>query len=330
MYSYTNVKLLKAIKKPQTPTLSYLLDFFLILFINTLADEYQFIKSFVKNAENALSKKLKSDFLPAQIKNQIKSIEKSGKLTFEQFEALRTNLAAEARKADRANDGNASAAIGIVRNALEDMPLTKESQHLKSIADNARALARARFESLSKDPAYKAAISESVPADKYFDKFVINGVNKNLNTMLNNLGKDSLANQHMRAGVINWLSEKANVGSGNFSSSGYNKALKKLDDVRNLQEIFDTESQLKLKTLGNVADYTTFQPRGSFVNNSNTLVSYLGLKPDGAVEKAANVAGLKFMGYPIGTRIRKGVERAREEKQADESLSFGAGSINKK
>ena len=103
-------------------------------------------------------------------------------MTFEQFEAMRTNLATEIRRAERSGDGNAAMAASIVRDALEGLPLKAEAQQFKGLADTARGLAKARFDALKKDPAYKAAVDDAVPADKYFDKFVVNGVNKNINT----------------------------------------------------------------------------------------------------------------------------------------------------
>jgi len=249
-------------------------------------------------------------------------------MTFEQFEAMRTNLAAEIRKAERSGDGNAATAASVVRQALEDLPLKGEAGKLKPLADNARALAKARFDALKKDPAYRAAVDDVVPADKFFDKFVVNGVNKNINTMVDTLGRDSVAHQHMKAGTINWLSDKAGIvdGRGNFRQDGYNRALKKLDDVNNFGAIFDPESQLQLKTLGNVAGYTQFQPRGSFVNNSNTLVGYLANKAAGGLEQVGNVAGLKTFGYPIGSEARRIIRSARERREAEKALKPGAGS----
>jgi hypothetical protein len=282
-----------------------------------------------KNAEAALAKKLKTDFLPTPIKTQLDRFKNGEPMTFEQFEAMRTNLAAEIRKAERSGDGNAAMAASIVREALEQLPLKGEAAQLKPLADNARSLAKARFDALKKDPAYKAAIDDAIPADKFFDKFVVNGVNKNINTMVDTLGRDSTAHQHMRAGTINWLSDKAGIvdGKGNFSQANYNKALKRLDDVNNFGAIFDPESQLQLKTLGNVAGYTQFQPRGSYVNNSNTLVGYLANKAAGLAEGAGNVAGFKFMGgVPLGTMARQVVQSSKQKKRAERALQPGAGS----
>lgn len=281
-------------------------------------------QAIVRNADALLAKKLKSNFVPPEIAADLKRFREGEPMTFEQFEALRTNLAAEGRKAARAGDGNREAAVKIIRQAMEDLPLKGEAANLKPIADKARTLSKARFDALKKDPAYKAAVDDAVPADKFFDKFVINGVNKNINTMVDTLGRDSVAHQHMRAGAINWLSDKAGIvdGKGNFSQANYNKALKRLDDVNNFGVIFDPESQLKLKTLGNVAGYTQFQPRGSFVNNSNTLVGHLANK----AEQAGNIVGLGKFGIPAGTIIRQKYQASKEKRFVKESLKPGAGS----
>ena len=284
-----------------------------------------------KNAEAALGKKLKTEFLPSSIKAQLERFKAGEPMTFEQFEAMRTNLAAEIRKAERSGDGNAAQAASIVRQALEDLPMTGEAAGLKPLADKARALAKARFDALRKDPAYRAAVDDAVPADKFLEKFVINGHNKNVRTMVDTLGVGSEGHQHMAAGTINWLSDRAGIvdGRGNFSQANYNKALKKLDDANNLHQIFTPEGQTMLRTLGNVANYTQFQPRGSFVNNSNTLVGYLAEKGANALETGANVAGLKTIGYPVGSEARRVIGAARERKFVKEALEPGAGSTLK-
>lgn len=281
------------------------------------------------NAERLLSKKLKTEFLPPSIKSQLERFKAGEPMTFEQFEAMRTNLAAEIRKAERAGDGNSAMASGLVRQALEELPMSgKVGSDLKPLADTARSLAKQRFDLLKKDPAYKAAVDDTVPADKFIDKFVVNGVNKNINSMVENLGRDSAAHQHMAAGTVNWLKDKAGIvdETGNFSQAGYNKALKKLDDVKNLQEIFNQESASQLKTLGNVARYTQAQPRGSFVNNSNTLVGALAERASG-LTKAGVETGLNVVvpGLQLGTSVME--MRARRASQAEtrKALETGAG-----
>jgi hypothetical protein len=211
---------------------------------------------------------------------------------------------------------------------LEKLPLQKEAAALKPLADKARASAKARFQMLEKDPAMKAAVDDAVPADKFIDKFVVNGVNKNINTMVENLGRDSPAHQHMAAGTVNWLTDKAGIvdGNGNFSQAGYNRALKQLDDVQNLNMIFNQEAASQLKTLGNVARYTQAQPRGAFVNNSNTLVGSLAEKASKAVgvgvESGLNLAA---PGLQLGTSVMEMRARRAAEAETKKALETGAG-----
>lgn len=285
-------------------------------------------KIILENVNNKLKKELMLSEAEKNV-SQYKELQRlaaEGQMTFDEYLSLYRNTS---KIAGTAADGNIRHAAGVMLRELDNIPLTKETAYLKPLADERRTLARERFDALKKDPAYKAAVDDTVPADKYFDKFVINGINKNINTMVNTLGRDSVAHQHMRAGTINWLSDKAGIidGRGNFSQANYNKAVKKLDDVKNFQAIFDPESQLQLRTLGNVAAYTQFQPRGSFVNNSNTLVAYLANKGAGALEQAGNIAGLKTFGYPLGSEARRVIRSARERQEVEKSLKPGAGSF---
>ena len=282
-----------------------------------------------KNAETMLGKKLKTEFLSPSIKAQLERFKSGEPMTFENFEAMRTNLAAEIRKAERSGDGNAAMASSIVREALEQLPLTGQAAaKLKPLADTARGLAKERFDMLKKDPAYKAAVDDAVAADKYLQKFVVNGVNKNISTMVNHLGKDSVAHQHMAAGTINWLKDKAGIvdETGNFTQAGFNKALKQLDDVKNMEQIFTPDAASQLKTLGNVARYTQAQPRGAFINNSNTLVGALAERAKqgigAGVETGLNVV---VPGLQLGTTVMEMRARRANAAEVKKALELGAG-----
>jgi hypothetical protein len=279
----------------------------------------------LKNVETKLKKELLSNEAPAGQFSELKRLADSNAMTFEDYLSLRRNLGDIARTSQ---DGSVRKAAGYMIEELEKLPLQKEAAALKPLADKARASAKSRFQMLEKDPAMKAAVEDSVPADKFIDKFVVNGVNKNINTMVENLGRDSPAHQHMAAGTVNWLTDKAGIvdGNGNFSQAGYNKALKKLDDVQNLNAIFNQEAASQLKTLGNVARYTQAQPRGAFVNNSNTLVGSLAEKAGKGVamgvEKGLNVA---VPGLQLGTSVMEMRARRAAEAETRKALETGAG-----
>jgi len=282
----------------------------------------------LKNVETKLKKELLSNEAPAGQFNELKRLAENNSMTFEDYLSLRRNLGDIARTSQ---DGSVRKAASYMIEELEKLPLQKEAAALKPLADKARASAKSRFQMLEKDPAMKAAVDDSVPADKFIDKFVVNGVHKNINTMVENLGKDSPAHQHMAAGTVNWLTDKAGIvdGNGNFSQAGYNKALKKLDDVQNLNAIFNQEAASQLKTLGNVARYTQAQPRGHFVNNSNTLVGAMADKAAYIMEHGANVVGGGKFGVPVGSIVRSKVQQYKAGKETEKALETGAGTRQK-
>lgn len=279
----------------------------------------------LQNIEGKLKKELLSNEAPKGQFSELQRLAKENNMTFEDYLSLRRNLGDIARTA---KDGAERKAASYMIEELEKLPLQDSAKRLKPLADQARKAARDRFQMLEKDPAFKAAVDDSIPADKYINKFVINGVNKNIQTMVNNLGRDSAAHQHMAAGTINWLKDKTGIidEKSNFSQKQYNEALKKLDDVNNLQEIFNGESASKLKTLGNVANYTQFQPRGAFVNNSNTLVGSMAENARNLVGKSVEGSlNLAVPGVQIGTSLMEMRARRAAEAETRKALELGAG-----
>lgn len=279
----------------------------------------------LKNVENSLKKQLLTN--DAKGLSQFKELQRLAEenaMTFEDFLSLRKNLGNVARTAQ---DGNVRTAASLMIDELEKLPLSKEASALKPLADEARKAAKARFDMLKKDPAMKAAVDDSVPADKFANKFVVNGVNKNVQQMISHLGENSPAHQTMKAAIIDHLRDKAGVAreGGNFTQSGYNKALMNLDNMNNLNVVMDGNTANQLKTLGNVAGYIQNQPKGSFVNNSNSTVAYLADKAASALETAGNIAGGGKLGLPVGTMIRSKAQEIKAMKEAEKSLKPGAG-----
>jgi hypothetical protein len=278
------------------------------------------------NTFKNLKKELKTDYLPTPIAKQLEAFKGGEQMTFEQFEALRTNLAAEVRKAERAGDGNTVAACNVARQALEDLPLTGAASELKPLADAARAAAKERFDLLGKDKAYKAAINGTVAADDFINKYVVNGKKADVDQMIQILGQDSAARETMAAGMVNWLKNKAGVinENGNFSQAGYNKALAQVDPK--LLAIVGPDVEKQLKTLGNVARYTQVRPKGSYVNESNTFTAMMGEKAKSGAEQAVNLGSMKAgIPLPLGSMGRQFMANRAEAQQLKQSLQPGAG-----
>ena len=282
--------------------------------------------AFADNALNSLKKNLKTEFLPDSIMRQVNAFKRGEPMTFEQFEAMRTNLASEMRKADRAGDGNAEFALGKVREALEDLPLVGETAELKILADDARSAAKERFDTLDADKAYKSAINGKVAPDDFIQKFVINGKKNDIDTMVRHLGEDSQAREVMAAGVVNWLKSKAGIlpdGSGAFSQKGFNKALSSIDPK--ILAIVGPEVNSQLQTLGRTARNIQERPVGSHVNESNTFVAGMAERAKSGAEKGLNLLGLGQYGIPVGTMARSVVHNVKEAGKVKQALKPGAG-----
>lgn len=281
--------------------------------------------AFADNALNSLKKNLKTEFLPDSIMRQVNAFKRGEPMTFEQFEAMRTNLASEMRKADRAGDGNAEFALGKVREALEDLPLVGETAELKILADDARSAAKERFDTLDADKAYKSAINGKVAPDDFIQKFVINGKKNDIDIMVRHLGEDSQAREVMAAGVVNWLKSKAGIlpdGSGAFSQKGFNKALSSIDPK--ILNIVGPEVNAQLQALGKTARNIQERPAGGYVNESNTFVSGLAEKAKSGAEIGLNYT-LGGGVVPVGTMARTAVHNVKEAAKVKQALKPGAG-----
>lgn len=276
-------------------------------------------RTVLSNATAALHRELLFDHAPPEIMRTLTRLAENNSMTFENFESMRTNLARIARSSA---DGNVKAAAGEIRQALEDIPLRPGAEHLKDIANAARAAARRRFQELEADPAYDAAVNGTVPPDRFVQKFIIGAPRDQLAVTMRNL-----ADQRETAAVaiLDHLREAARLDpgyNGNFSTAGFSRALEALNPKANL--VFDARTVDTLSKLRNVSGYTTFQPRGSFVNNSNTMVASAAKYGAQALEGATNVA---FGGIPVGTWTGNAVRAAGTRKLIRNSLQAGAGIV---
>jgi hypothetical protein len=284
-------------------------------------------KAFVDAADAALGKKLKARYLPAAIRGDLDQIkEQGGLMTLEQFENLRTNLATAARDADRGalgGGGNAAAAIRLVRDELENMPVEGAAADVKALADRARALSKARFDRMRADPAYEAAVDDPTPAgelspfaDEFVRKHVVNGKAANLQRMRENLSADPIAAETIAAAALNYVKGKSGVNlytnEGNFSQAGYNRALAEL--TPRLKALVPDQVAEVLEQLGRVARRVQVRPKGAYVNESNTFVAAT------AKNLGENVLNKLSLGTKAGTELRRRTGEKRDRARVDRAL----------
>jgi hypothetical protein len=282
---------------------------------------------FVRNARQLLEEDLQTEFLPPTIESRLSKFEAGQPMTLQKFETLRTILAKEMRTAARVEDGNKEFALSLVRQALEDLPLLPGSQQLKAVADTARSAAKARFDALKADPAYKAAVN-GAPPDTFMDKYVFSDAApaQNIRLIRDTFGDGSIGALNVESALINHLREKGGlIEKKNVSQATYNNTFRALEEK--LKAGAKPETVESLRDLGDVLYKTKARLPGSFVNESNTYVAQLAEQGVSGAAKAGDIYITAKTGVPIpvvSTAVQK-LKGAFQAKKMKQTLEPAAG-----
>lgn len=279
-------------------------------------------KSFAENAMKALTEKEDIDFLPSTIANKVKSYQEGKPMNFAQYENLRTQIARETRKAQRADDGNAVHALTLVRGELEKLPLLGETAEAKAVADKARATAKSEFDLLNKDSSaynkvYADLVNGSVDTKDFIQSAVLRSKNKDFAKTME-LFDDPVAQQHLRAGALDIILKDSTDASGNFKPSKFAKAIENLDVNKKLDALFGEEAQT-LRKISKTGQLVEARPTGAFVNESNTTVARMAAEYGKRLAEQTPVVG-RFV-----EPARQLMAERQAKKAVEESLRPGAG-----
>lgn len=228
---------------------------------------------FAKNTIEKLIEEDRLDYLPATIRNKLDAYASGSKqMNFNLFENLRSDLAAEMRKADRAGDGNMKHVLSVVRDQLENLPMQEGDAALKALADNARKVAKADFDLEKSNPLYSKILNESADSKDLIQNFVIRSKNADFMKSIELLKDDPVALEHLRSGTMDYIIRESTDASGNFSTAKFQKLIDNLNVNKKLDALFGENSK-QLKDLSEVAKIVESRPKGSFVNESNTATA---------------------------------------------------------
>ena len=279
-------------------------------------------KTFGEKAIKALSEKEDIDFLPSIIKSKIDSYVGGKPMNFAQYENLRTQIARETRKAQKADDGNAVHALTLVRGELEKLPLIGETVEAKALADKARSAAKAEFDLLNRDsPNYNKVYADLVngktDTKDFIQSAVLRSKNKDFAKTME-LFDDPTAKQHLRAGALDIIIKDSTDASGKFKPASFAKAIDNLDVNKKLDVLFGEEAQT-LRKIARTGQLVEARPAGAYVNESNTAVTQM------AGEYAKRLAArTPLVGGMVEPAINIMAER-KAKKAVEESLRPGAG-----
>lgn len=280
------------------------------------------------NIKNKLSSELLTGDAPTSQMNALQGLSDSGNMSFEQYLNLRRNLGTVARTSA---DGNTRTAAGIMINEMENLPLQPAAAGLKPLADAARSAAKARFDALDADPAYKAAVNGTDPPDTFINKYYTGGGKTatvgQAQSTLNTLKDNPIVGQTLSVATLDRLRDASGMGpdlNGALRQSGYNRELNRLGPrAQSLlaPDIYDQASQL-----GRVAFNQQVEPSGGATNWSRTSVASHAAQMTGRAlaTTAEAYANTKTLGLG-GTVARSAIARMTEKARVNRSLAPGAG-----
>lgn len=254
--------------------------------------------TFTTQASKLLDDNLLGHALPSSVQKHLNEIA-MGRVPFtvDYAEQLKTAMGNLQRAS---NDGQTRMALGMVRQALDDTPVlemgragpavgaratgstspyaggTEIGEQAMEAFSRARVANRDMMQRVERIPGLKAVYEGTAAADDFIQRHVISRSAKAADTgrLADELRRmDPQALEAVRGSIAGHLKTAA-IGSaldetGKFSASGYNRALLALGG-RKLSQFFDKSEIAQLKAIGKVAQYTTVQPVGSAVNNSNS------------------------------------------------------------
>ena len=294
--------------------------------------------TFTQTAGAALDDALLGAKLPVDVRNQLNRIARGEvPFTVDYAEQLKTRIGDLARgEADRST----RAALQIVRRALDDTPVLGLGQqtgaagarpvnpgNLPAVPNSptlgedavaafsqARAANRAKMQQIEATPALRA-VYEGMEPDKFIARFVT-GQGDDASVASLTALRQALNNQPealavVRGQIAAHLKSKAMNGAGdqvgNFGASAYEKAFNSIGTEK-MRLFFSPEELSQLQSIGRVARYEQFQPRGSAVNNSNSGALMAGNMLDFLDSLAGRL--------PVGNDMLRGFVRGRQQAQA--------------
>jgi len=239
------------------------------------------IPAFSKAANDALDSEMLGRFLPDTVKNMLNDIS-TGKMPLNVNNLVQADSVMSA--AQRQADDAGRKAIGVVRDALNNAPITSEAgASAKQAFDVARGAARGRFAQQDAIPALKAVAQGDAIPDTFVKKFVLQGKTDEVQRLADmlrtsspesfNQAKAQVADDIRRAAFGENL-----AGDAAISPERLAKKLREFGSEK-MSAFFTPEEIANYQTASRVAAYIAKHPNAAPVNTSNTLVAQLMNNP---------------------------------------------------
>lgn len=252
---------------------------------------------FVVRAYSKVAEMNRGPFIPEAVRSILETL-RNGTLpdgtpapfTVDTIDSIKSILAGEVAKAQRAGDGNAVMAVRAIREALDDvkpnmvqtgsqMPVTgataaamRTPEDALRAFDAARASHRARMVWQESAPAIQDALEGTDPV-KFVQRHITGGELKDVATLAKEIRGTPEAFAAARKQIVQYIMDRGRADGDvtRFGSAGLESGMRAIGD-RKLSLFFNPQEIQRMKSAVNVAKYMQAQPIGSAVNNSNSGV----------------------------------------------------------
>lgn len=208
-------------------------------------------------------------------------------MSFETFNSALSNLAEVQR-----GGGSEAAASGVVRNALESMPLSPEAAHLKGLRDIAASAAKKRFDTIEQNPAYEAAVNDNVPkvnglhrvgapsplADSFMEQYFLGNQKTASRAYVDRIKQVMQPNPDFSSGIeaasLNKLRDAAKLDQfdeGQFAHASFRNAHKAMTDKQDV--LMSPQTAENVDHLRRVSDDIAHVGKANTINRSNTALT---------------------------------------------------------
>ena len=295
---------------------------------------------FVTSAKEKLTQEfLEDDAEKAGLTNDLKRIEQNG-LTFPEFVAFDKKLS----RIQRSGEGGQKAAAGAIKNAFDEIPLENGMEELSPMLQNAKQLAKQRFDKINDIPGYKFSI-ENMPteeeiksnigsknANKFYNTFINNASTGDLKRIKLELENHPKAIESIAGAELEKIVKKAGFTGdmGKFTPKNLNDYL--VDNKANLSEKLNSEALNDLMEI-NVLGAKVAKPDAGVFNHSNSLsglfsdLAKQGIQTKAEAALAGKTGGMSIL--PIGI-AKKAYEFMNKDKFVNETIHPHSGLIEEK
>lgn len=236
---------------------------------------------FSNDANDAINLEMLNDALPPQARSILNKIT-VGEISFDVNSSVMIDRRFSGMQRDLMASGNkeGALAVGKLRDALNKAPIADNvGEDAKLMFDQARGIAKNRFDTHKAIPALKAAVDGDIGAQDFVKRFLVNGKAEEVASLAKVMPVEAQAEAKRQLGAA---MERAAFGqnvSGDkaFSQESFAKFINQSGMKQKLSAFFSPQEMQEIERISRVGAYMSSFPANSTVNTSNTAGAMMNL-----------------------------------------------------